>query len=127
MPQLLNVFTTFLQIIDELNSFGVTHVLCCTGRTQGGNFKTIEYLEGGADKAYENLRDNLYCPLVLAHISQTLGLHYSYIGTGYLFAYDEAHPIGGKGFLDDGKSMLKIHDFINPIFFFFFNCVLQKN
>uniref|UniRef100_A0A914PK43 NAD(P)-binding domain-containing protein n=1 Tax=Panagrolaimus davidi TaxID=227884 RepID=A0A914PK43_9BILA len=91
-------------IIDELNELCVTHVLCCTGRTQGGNFKTIEYLEGGSDKAYENLRDNLYCPLVLAHISQKLGLHYSYIGTGYLFAYDSEHTIGGKGFDDAGMS-----------------------
>jgi len=45
-----------------------THVLCCTGRTHGGNYKTIEYLEGGPEKDFENIRDNLYCPLALAII-----------------------------------------------------------
>lgn len=40
--------------------------------------------------------------MALAGICQTLGLHFTYVGTGYLFAYDQEHPIGGKGFTDDG-------------------------
>ncbi|KAI1727535.1 GDP-mannose 4,6 dehydratase domain-containing protein [Ditylenchus destructor] len=88
-------------VISELNTLCGTHVLCCTGRTHGGAFKTIEYLEGGPDRLYENLRDNLYCPLALAGICRRLGLHYTYVGTGYLFAYDQDHPIGGKAFMEN--------------------------
>lgn len=81
-----------------------THVLCCTGRTHGNGIKTIEYLEGGADKLFENIRDNFYCPLALIIICRKLGLHYTYIGTGYLFAYDNnLHTINGKAFNENGK------------------------
>lgn len=40
--------------------------------------------------------------MALAMMCQALGLHFTYVGTGYLFAYDREHPIGGKGFDDDG-------------------------
>ncbi|KAL3120693.1 hypothetical protein niasHT_007985 [Heterodera trifolii] len=80
----------------ELLQVSPTHVLCCTGRTHGGQFKTIEYLEGGADRDFENVRDNLFCALQLAIICQRLGLHFTYIGTGYLFAYDKEHPHENK-------------------------------
>uniref|UniRef100_A0A1I7VBD6 NAD(P)-bd_dom domain-containing protein n=1 Tax=Loa loa TaxID=7209 RepID=A0A1I7VBD6_LOALO len=89
------------EVLDELNGFCCTHVLCCTGRTHGGKFKTVEYLEGGPKQTFENIRDNLYSTMALARICQTLGLHFTYIGTGYLFAYDKDHPIGSKGFTDN--------------------------
>lgn len=93
-------------IVDELNALCGTHVLCCTGRTHGAGIKTIEYLEGGGpERCAENLRDNLFCPLALAEVCARLGLHYTYVGTGYLFAYDGGeHPVGGKTFTEDGKS-----------------------
>jgi hypothetical protein len=53
-----------------------THVLCCTGRTHGGNYKTIEYLEGKPEKDFENIRDNLYCPLALAAICKNCKLFF---------------------------------------------------
>jgi hypothetical protein len=87
---------------------GGTHVLCCTGRTHGGGYKTIEYLEGGPERADENIRDNLYCPIALAEICHQQRLHYTYVGTGYLFAYDNAnHPVGGKGFTEGGIDYVK--------------------
>ncbi|CAG9536792.1 unnamed protein product [Cercopithifilaria johnstoni] len=55
----------------------------------------------GLCQTFENIRDNLYSVIALAKICQTLGLHFTYVGTGYLFAYDQEHPIGGKGFADD--------------------------
>ncbi|VDM46266.1 unnamed protein product [Toxocara canis] len=58
-------------------------------------------LFGGPDKVKENVRDNLCSAITLAHMCQKLGIHYTYIGTGYLFAYDEQHRIGGKGFTED--------------------------
>uniref|UniRef100_A0A915E174 NAD(P)-binding domain-containing protein n=1 Tax=Ditylenchus dipsaci TaxID=166011 RepID=A0A915E174_9BILA len=98
------------EITEELNTICGTHVLCCTGRTHGGTFKTIEYLEGGPDRLFENLRDNFYCPLSLARICRKLGLHYTYVGTGYLFAYDQDHPIGEKDlptFFGNSYSVVK--------------------
>ncbi len=90
-------------MVEELTRLGGTHVLCCTGRTHGGGYKTIEYLEGGAEKVDENIRDNLYCPIALAEICHQLRMHYTYVGTGYLFAYDNGeHRVGGKGFLETG-------------------------
>ncbi|KAI6218155.1 NAD(P)-bd-dom domain-containing protein [Aphelenchoides fujianensis] len=82
----------------ELNELRGTHVLCCTGRTHGGGLQTIEYLEGGAEKTLENVRDNLFCPLQLATVARRLGLHFTYLGTAYLFAYDREHPVGGRAF-----------------------------
>ncbi|CEF60842.1 dTDP-D-glucose 4,6-dehydratase [Strongyloides ratti] len=88
-------------VFDEMLSLNPTHVLCCTGRTHGGEFKTIEYLEGGPEKTYENIRDNMYSVITLAEICKKESIHFTYIGTGYLFSYDKDHPIGGKGFDDD--------------------------
>uniref|UniRef100_A0A914HRY9 NAD(P)-binding domain-containing protein n=1 Tax=Globodera rostochiensis TaxID=31243 RepID=A0A914HRY9_GLORO len=97
------------KIVNELLQFRPTHVLCCTGRTHGGQFKTIEYLEGGADKDFENVRDNLFGALQLAIICQRLGLHFTYIGTGYLFAYDRKH----FGFTDRMLNRLAFAETIN--------------
>ena len=40
---------------------------------------------------------------LLAHLSRKLGFHYTYIGTAYMFAYDEKHPVGGEGYKEDGQ------------------------
>jgi dTDP-glucose 4,6-dehydratase/UDP-glucose 4,6-dehydratase len=42
----------------------------------------------------ENVRDNLYSPLLLAEISKSKGIHYTYLGTGCIFKFDEDHPFG---------------------------------
>ncbi|KHJ85382.1 hypothetical protein OESDEN_14894, partial [Oesophagostomum dentatum] len=69
--------------------------------THGNGINTIEYLEGGPDKTFENVRDNMYSATVLAHLCRKLGIHFTYVGTGYIFAYDAAHPIGGPGFTEE--------------------------
>ncbi|CAB3405385.1 unnamed protein product [Caenorhabditis bovis] len=86
----------------ELAGLGVTHVVCVTGRTHGPGKPNIDYLEGN-DKVDINVRDNMYSATILAHISRKFGLHYTYIGTGYMFAYDKDHPIGGNMFKDDDE------------------------
>ena len=49
-----------------------------------------------------------FCPLALAYCCKKLRLHYTYIGTGYLFAYDNGeHKVGGKGFEEGGKEQIK--------------------
>lgn len=73
-----------------------THVLCLVGRTHGGGFPTIDYLES-PEALRENVRDNLFAPLVLALTCAARGVHLTYLGTGCIFdspaetrAYDEA-------------------------------------
>lgn len=58
-------------------------VFCCIGRTSGGNIPNIDYLE---DKINENVKDNLFAPLLLCKLSDSLGVHFSYIGTGCIFS-----------------------------------------
>lgn len=65
-------------------------VLCLVGRTHGPGHATIDYLEQPG-KLVENVRDNLYAPLVLAHACRARGIHLTYLGTGCIFTYDEEH------------------------------------
>jgi hypothetical protein len=67
-------YNSIIKVEAELNRLRGTHVLSCTGRTHGGGIQTIEYLEGGPERTFENLRDNLYCPLRLAQICRRLGM-----------------------------------------------------
>ncbi|CAO4364094.1 unnamed protein product [Caenorhabditis nigoni] len=91
------------EVEGELALLGVTHVICVTGRTHGPGCNTIEYLEGGPDKVFINVRDNMYSATILAHMCRKIGLHYTYIGTGYMFAYDKQHPIGGAEFKEEDE------------------------
>lgn len=69
------------------------------GRTRGDGFLTIDYLEQKG-KLVENMRDNLYGPLVLAHVCSKHGVHLCYMGTGCIFHYDnDEFKLGnGNGF-----------------------------
>jgi 3,5-epimerase/4-reductase len=73
----------------------ITHVISFIGRTHGtiGNkeYTTIDYLEQSG-KLKENIRDNLYSPMTIALICQKYDIHYTYLGTGCIFEYDEEHP-----------------------------------
>lgn len=67
-----------------------THVLCMLGRTHGPGFPTIDYLEQSG-KLVENLRDNLFAPLLLSQLSKKYNYHFTYLGTGCIFHMD--HPL----------------------------------
>ena len=69
----------------ELDSIKPTHVLSIIGRTHGAGFTTIDYLEQSG-KLVENVRDNLYGPLVLAIQCKMRNIHYTYFGTGCIFS-----------------------------------------
>ena len=73
-----------------------THVLCCMGRTHGTRdgkkFTTIDYLED-PKKLHENINDNLFSPLSLALLCQQRHIHFTYIGTGCIFTYDDKHSV----------------------------------
>lgn len=70
----------------EILNIKPTHIISFVGRTSGGNYNTIDYLE---DNLYENVRDNLFSPLVLAILSQKHNIHFSYLGTGCIFDYEK--------------------------------------
>lgn len=78
--------------IDILKS-GATHIISCIGRTHGEGIPNIDYLQSN-DKLCLNLNDNLYSPINLANIAERNNLHFTYIGTGCIFTYDDEHKMG---------------------------------
>jgi dTDP-glucose 4,6-dehydratase len=78
----------------EISGSGATHVISLIGRTHGkiGEtvYSTIDYLEQPG-KLVENVRDNLYSPVLLAEICKQMGVHYTYLGTGCIFTYATLH------------------------------------
>lgn len=75
----------------EIYSQKPTHVLSMIGRTHGKTddgtlFNTIDYLEQPG-KLTENIRDNLFAPLLLALICKDYNIHFTYLGTGCIFSY----------------------------------------
>ena len=81
--------------VDEIGN--VTHIMSFIGRThgvyEGENIGTIDYLEKPG-KLMENMTDNLFAPVSLALFCKTNNIHFTYLGTGCIFAYDETHPYG---------------------------------
>ena len=81
----------------EIHDTSPTHVISFIGRTHGKIddkvYSTIDYLEQDG-KLLDNIRDNLYSPLILAIICQRKNIHFTYLGTGCIFEYDEHHPYG---------------------------------
>jgi len=86
------------QIIDTLQP---THIISTIGRTHGvidGKIiPTIDYLEHDG-KLKENIRDNLYSPIILAKLCSDRNIHLTYLGTGCIFEYD-----GDEMFNEDAK------------------------
>lgn len=82
---------------NEIERVNPSHVVSFIGRTHGkiGDqvFTTIDYLEQKG-KLVENVRDNLFSPLLLAEICTKQQIHYTYLGTGCIFNYDDEHPYG---------------------------------
>ena len=90
----------------EIIKYNPTHIVSFIGRTHGkiGDeyYSTIDYLEQRG-KLKDNIRDNLFSPISLALIWQKWDIHFTYIGTGCIFKYDETHLFGKeeKGFTED--------------------------
>jgi UDP-glucose 4,6-dehydratase len=108
----------------ELLALRPDRVISLIGRTHGQGHSTIDYLEQKG-KLVENVRDNLYAPLCLMYLSAKHGIHYTYLGTGCIFNYDDAHPIGGdasKQFNEDaspnffGSSYSVVKGFTDRLF-----------
>jgi nucleoside-diphosphate-sugar epimerase len=72
----------------------LTHVMSFIGRTHGiyenTKITTIDYLEKPG-KLQDNVNDNLYSPILLAEICKKHAVHFTYLGTGCIFEYDDNH------------------------------------
>ncbi len=93
---------------NEIDLIKPSHIISFIGRTYGmiDNIKytTIDYLEHPG-KLVENINDNLYSPILLAHICKEKNIHYTYLGTGCIFKYDNFHPFEKEeyGFIENDK------------------------
>jgi dTDP-glucose 4,6-dehydratase len=95
----------FQYLEKEIKNIQPTHVISFIGRTHGiidkKVYTTIDYLEQDG-KLYENVRDNIYSPTLLAFICTKLNIHYTYLGTGCIFKFDETHLCEEKnGFTEE--------------------------
>ncbi|NDE16965.1 NAD-dependent epimerase/dehydratase family protein [bacterium] len=75
-------------IEDEIRRQRPTHVVCMIGRTHGTidghEIGTIDYLEYPG-RLVENVRDNLFSPVILALAAKRFDVHVTYLGTGCIF------------------------------------------
>ena len=82
---------------EEILNVNPSHVISLIGRTHGTYndkvYGTIDYLEQPG-KLVENVRDNLFGPIVLSLLAQKHNFHFTYLGTGCIFEFDEKHPFG---------------------------------
>lgn len=93
-----------IELLKEINKVEPSHIVSFIGRTHGGKFTTIDYLEQEG-KLVDNIRDNLFSPLLLSKICTDKKIHYTYLGTGCIFEFDENHPFGEEinGFTENSK------------------------
>ena len=78
----------YQKLLEEINTVKPSHIISFIGRTHGENCGTIDYLES-KDKLGENVRDNLFAPFLLAQICSSQNIHYTYLGTGCIFTYQD--------------------------------------
>lgn len=96
------------ELEEEILRVNPSHIIGFTGRTHGKIndkvFSTIDYLEQEG-KLVDNIRDNLFGPMIISMICKKLGIHYTYLGTGCIFEYDKNHPYGEEvnGFKEDSE------------------------
>lgn len=92
----------------EIDDIQPTHIVSLIGRTHGiindKEYSTIDYLEQPG-KLKENIRDNLFSPLTLALLCKSRDIHFTYLGTGCIFTYDDNHPFGKEesGFTESSR------------------------
>jgi dTDP-glucose 4,6-dehydratase len=96
----------FNDLNNEINQIKPTHIVSFIGRTHGQIdnkvYTTIDYLEQDG-KLVDNIRDNLYGPLLLCQLCKQNNIHFTYLGTGCIFKFDDEHPFGKEenGFDED--------------------------
>ena len=95
------------QVENEIIKLKPTHVMSFIGRTHGTTddgtkYTTIDYLEQKG-KIKDNVRDNLFAPVILSILCKKHNIHFTYLGTGCIFKFDEKHIFGNEktGFTEE--------------------------
>ena len=113
-----------------------THVVSLIGRTHGTHegkvYGTSDFLEQPG-RLVENVRDNLFSPVVLAMLSKKHDFHFTYLGTGCIFEFDNEHPFGQEinGFTESslpnfvGSSYSIVKGFTDQLMHLFEDSVLN--
>jgi dTDP-4-dehydrorhamnose reductase len=86
------------EVIAVLDKIKPTHVLNAAGSTGRPN---VDWCE---DHKEETVRNNVIGTLNLADCCYLKGIHITVFATGCIYAYDDAHPIGGPGYLETDKA-----------------------
>jgi 3,5-epimerase/4-reductase len=83
----------------EIEKVRPTHLVSFIGRTHGLHddkyYSTIDFLEQPG-RLVDNIRDNLFSPVLLALLGMQYGIHFTYLGTGCIFEYDDLHLFGSE-------------------------------
>lgn len=114
------------EVEEELKLIKPDRVLSFIGRTHGKGYSTIDYLEQKG-KLVENIKDNLYSPVVLALLCKKYDIHYTYMGTGCIFIYSEEKQV----FIEEdepnffGSSYSTVKGFTDRLMHFFEDSVLN--
>lgn len=77
-----------VMVNDIIIAHSPTHIISFIGRTHGEGINSIDYLEQPG-KLHENIKDNLYAPMVLASLANKHNIHYTYLGTGCIFNQED--------------------------------------
>ncbi len=85
-------------VLAELEKIKPTHVFNCAGQTGRPN---VDWCE---DHKEETIRSNVIGTLNLTDCCFLKGVHITVFATGCIYAYDEEHPMGGKGYVETDKS-----------------------
>ncbi len=89
---------------EELDRVNPTHVFSMIGRTSGIHegkvYGTIDFLEQPGNLQV-NVRDNLFSPIVLAILCKERNIHFTYLGTGCIFDYDQEHTPTENGYTEE--------------------------
>lgn len=88
----------------EILAYNPTHILCSLGRTHGPTNSTVDYLQG---KMQENLKDNLWAPLLLHKLCRELKVHYTYLGTGCIYSGGPYSETDAPNFFGSEYSLVK--------------------
>lgn len=86
----------------EISQVKPTHVISLIGRTHGDGCSTIDYLEQKG-KLVENVRDNLFAPVILALACQEAKVHFTYLGTGCIFDSETYEPDSMPAFAESAN------------------------
>ena len=89
-----------IAVEEEIIKHSPTHIMSFIGRTHGitedgTKYPTIDYLEQKG-KLKENIRDNIFAPMVLGLLCKKYNIHFTYLGTGCIFDYDTSHLFGNE-------------------------------